>query len=73
MNINNILRSRNPQQALMQFLGGRKNNPFLANLLFLAQTNNAQGLEQIARNLAKEKGIDFDKEFENFKRRIGNV
>ncbi len=58
----------NPQQLVMNFLqnqGG--DNPILQNAANLAQNGNAAGLEQIARNLAAQRGIDFDKEFANFK------
>lgn len=58
----------NPQQLVMSILQQRaQENPMYANLLKLAQGNDQQGLEQIARNLAKERGMDFDKEFANFK------
>ena len=58
----------NPQQLVMSVLNQRaKENPMYANLLQMAQNNNNKGLEQIARNLAKERGMDFDKEFANFK------
>lgn len=58
----------NPQQLVMSVLQQRaQENPMYANLLKLAQDNDQQGLEQIARNLAKERGMDFDKEFANFK------
>jgi hypothetical protein len=39
--------------------------------LFLAKNNRTKDIEQIARNMAKEKGIDFDKEFTAFKQRFG--
>lgn len=38
-----------------------------ANLLQLMQNGNFEDIESIARNLAKERGIDFDKEFSAFK------
>jgi hypothetical protein len=38
-----------------------------ANLLQLMQNGNFGDIESIARNLAKERGIDFDKEFSAFK------
>jgi hypothetical protein len=33
----------------------------------LAQNGNVSALEMIARNLAQQKGLDFDTEFANFK------
>lgn len=58
----------NPQQLVISVLNQRaQENPMFANMLKLANTNDTKGLEQIARNLAKERGMDFDKEFANFR------
>lgn len=58
----------NPQQLVMSVLQQRaQESPMYANLLQLAQGGDQKGLEQIARNLAKERGMDFDKEFANFR------
>jgi hypothetical protein len=62
----------NPQQMVLSMLEQQtENNPFAANLLQLAKGNKSGEIEQIARNLAKEKGIDFDTEFNNFKKTLG--
>lgn len=62
----------NPQQMVLNMLEQQtENNPFAANLLQLAKGNKSGEIEQIARNLAKEKGIDFDTEFNNFKKTLG--
>jgi hypothetical protein len=62
----------NPQQMVLSILEQQtENNPFAANLLQLAKGNKSGEIEQIARNLAKEKGIDFDTEFNNFKKTLG--
>lgn len=64
----------NPQQMVLSMLEQQtENNPFAANLLQLAKGNKSGEIEQIARNLAKEKGIDFDTEFNNFKKTLGIV
>jgi hypothetical protein len=44
-------------------------NPIMNNLLTMAKENRAADIESFARNLAKEQGIDFDKEFSQFKKR----
>lgn len=63
---------QNPQQLVMQILQQQaQNNPMGANLLELIQNNKTADVEQIARNLAKTKGIDFDKEFNSFKQLLG--
>lgn len=47
----NMLISRNPQM---------QNNPIIKNAMQLMQTGNTQGLQTMAQNLAREKGIDID-------------
>lgn len=63
----------NPQQLMMSFLEQNmgNNNPMMANLIQLAKNNDTAAIEKFARNLAKESGIDFDKEFSNFRRTFG--
>ena len=41
------------------------------NLLALAKQNKTKEIEQIARNICQQHGIDFDKEFASFKQSIG--
>ena len=63
---------QNPQQLVMQILQQQaQNNPMCANLLELVKNNKAADVEQIARNLAKTKDIDFDTEFNSFKQLLG--
>lgn len=73
MNINpmEIIRSGNPQEAMISMLSQRMNNPLFSNLLNLARNNQTADIEQIARNIMKERGIDFDKEFQAFKQSLG--
>lgn len=67
-----IKSGQNPQQLLMSVLQQQASqNPMSANLLQLIQNGNFGGIESIARNLAKERGIDFDKEFSAFKQQFG--
>jgi len=42
-------------------------NPMLKNLISMAKQGNTQGVETFARNLFKEQGRDFDKEFTEFR------
>ena len=42
-----------------------------ANLLNLAKGNKTAEIEQIARNIAQSRGIDFEKEFNAFKQALG--
>lgn len=62
---------RNPQQLVMSILQQQgQNNPILNNAVNLAQGGNTSALETLARNLAAQRGLDFDKEFANFKSQI---
>lgn len=65
----NIVRNGNPQQVVMSMLEQTVNqgNPIAVNLMQLAKKGDSKEIENIARNIAKEKGIDFDKEFNSFK------
>ena len=67
-----ICNSGNPQQMMMNMLEQQSgNNPMMANLLNLAKQNKTSDIEQIARNMLKDQGKDYDKEFANFKRMFG--
>ena len=63
-----IKQGQNPQQLMMQILQQQANTPLGANLLKLAQNGQTAEIEKIARNLCKEKGVDFDQEFSNFRK-----
>jgi len=66
-----IKNGKNPQQLLMNILHQKgNNNPVLNNAINLAEKGNTSGLELLARNLAAQRGLDFDKEFENFKNQL---
>lgn len=78
MNVNpfqliQIIKSgNNPQQLVMNFLQQTGNqNPILNNAYNLTRNGNTSGLEQLARNLAAQKGLDFDKQFNSFKQLFG--
>lgn len=53
-----------PQQMVGQ-MGNQ--NPMITNLIKMAQNGDSQGVENFARNLFKEQGRDFDKEFSEFR------
>lgn len=62
-----IKNGNNPQQLIMHFLQqSGKGNPIFENAINLATKGDSSALEQVARNLAKQRGLDFDKEFANF-------
>ena len=47
-------------------------NPMFMNAFNMAKRGNKQELEDFARNLLKEQGRDFDKEFQDFKKNFTN-
>ena len=63
---------RSPQHFLQSMIGNSQimQNPMAKNAMEMAQNGNMQGIEQMARNLCKEKGIDFDKAFSDFKKQF---
>ena len=62
----------NPQQMIMNMLQQQAgNSPLGQNLLKMAQQNDKEGIEQIARNLCQQRGLDFDKEFAAFRQQLG--
>lgn len=68
----NMVKNNNPEQMVMSMLQqSTSTNPIARNILSLVQQGDYQQIEQIVRNMAREKGIDFDKEFNNFKQTFG--
>ena len=67
-----IKRGSNPEQIMMNILEQRMGGtPMGDNLISLARQGNSQEIERIARNLASQRGMDFDKEFSAFRKRYG--
>ena len=66
------LRNGNPEEMVMNMLqNSASGNPVLENLVNLAKNKDSAQIEAVARNLAKERGVDYDKEFNSFKRMFG--
>ena len=63
---------QNPQQLLMSILEGQAGtNPISANLLDMVKENRKGDIEQFVRNYFASNGMDFDKEFNAFKKTYG--
>lgn len=60
-----MMGNMNPKNIVMKMLKNNS-NPIFANLIEMANKNDVKGLEQFARNICKEKNIDFDKQFGEF-------
>lgn len=66
-----IKQGQNPQQLMLQIMeGNMASTPLGANLLQLAKQNRTSDIEQIARNIFASKGLDFDKEFRDFRNNL---
>lgn len=66
MNIIQLLKTiKNPRQIVQQFMNNNQ-NPMFNNLMQLANKGDTQSIENFARNMMKEQGRDFDKEFNKF-------
>ena len=55
----------------MKKYGG--NNPMINNLISLAESNDTKEIEQFARNICAENGVDYDKEFSKFENKLRNM
>ena len=62
----------NPEALIINMLETQmKGTPMGDNLINLARQGNGAEIERIARNLTSQRGMDFDKEFNSFKRQLG--
>lgn len=62
---------KNPQQFVMNIL--RQNQtPMGAQLMNLVKTGDKTQIENFARNICKERNIDFDKQFAEFMKQINS-
>lgn len=63
---------KNPQAFIQQMMNNSQimQNPMAKNIIDMAQKGDVAGIEQMGRNIAKEKGIDFDKAFSDFKKQF---
>ena len=55
----------NPKDMAMKMLKNNT-NPIFNNLMQMMEKGDDKGIEQFARNVFKEKNIDFDKQFGEF-------
>lgn len=62
-----IGKGMNPQQILGNVMKNNS-NPVFDNLIEKAKEGDSKGVENFARNLFKEQGRDFDKEFAEFRK-----
>lgn len=63
--IKSFMKQGNPQQ-LVERLVMNNTNPMLRQLVEKAKNGDSKGVEEFARNIYKQQGRDFDKEFSQF-------
>lgn len=74
MNLMQMIQAmKNPQQFLQNMMGNNQimRNPMAKNTLEMAQKGDFQGIENIAKNLCKEKGINPDEMMNQIKKQMG--
>lgn len=70
--INLIKGGANPQQLVMKVLEDRMaGTPIGDNIITLAKENRTDEIEKFARNICAQNGVDFDKEFNAFRKNLG--
>ena len=64
---------RSPQQFLQSMIGNSQvmQNPMAKNAIGMAQNGDTKGIEQMARNLCREKGINPDEMINQIKSKMG--
>lgn len=64
---------RNPQVFIQNMMKNNEvmKNPILKNTMEMAQSGNSKGVEELARNLCKEKGINADEALNKIKSQFG--
>ncbi len=64
---------RSPQQFLQSMIGNSQvmRNPMAKNAIGMAQNGDTKGIEQMARNLCREKGVNPDEMMNQIKSRMG--
>lgn len=74
LNIFQMMKNGNPQQFLQQMMGNNQimSNPLMKNTIEMAQKGDMQGIEQMARNLCKEKGLNADDVMNQIKSKFNN-
>lgn len=72
MNIFQMMRGCSPQQFMQQIMSNNQmiNNPMIKNAAKMAQNGDTSGIEEMARNLCKEKGLNADDLFSQMKNRF---
>jgi len=60
---NFMTKGMTPKGIAMQMMG---NNPIFTNLINMAEKGDNKGVEDFAKNILKEKNLNYDEEFKKF-------
>lgn len=60
---NFMTKGMTPKGIAMQMMG---NNPIFTNLINMAEKGDNKGVEKFAKNILKEKNLNYDEEFKKF-------
>ena len=73
MQLIQMMRGGNPQQLLQRMMENSQimSNPIAKNAMQMAQKGDTKGIEQMARNLCKEKGLNADDVMKQLKNNFG--
>ena len=63
-------RGRNPKDIILNQMLGNIDNPMIKNLISMAKNGQNQNIETFARNICKDRGLDYDKEIANFMKQL---
>lgn len=69
MKMISTFRTQDPKALVTNMVNEAANqgNPVMQGLANLIQNGDAKGIEDVVRNIAKERGVDYDKEFKAFR------
>ena len=69
MSVINSFKNGNPAEIVSNMVQevANQGNPVMKNLAGLIQKGDTDQIETVVRNIAKEQGVDYDKEFKAFK------
>ena len=64
---------KNPQQFIQQIMGNSQamQNPMIANAIQMYQKGDKEGINQLAQNLCREKGVDMNEAIRQIKSQFG--
>lgn len=67
------MNNTNPKAFIQQIMNNpmAMKNPMVQNVIGMMQKNDTKGLEEMARNLYKEKGLDIDETMQKIKSQFG--